>query len=58
MDPSCKGPQPVFVAKGPDFRENVTLETCSLVDEAPTYARLLGVELPGADGRALEEFLR
>lgn len=54
----CKGPQPVFVAKGPDFRENVTLETCSLVDEAPTYARLLGVELPGADGRALEEFLR
>lgn len=53
-----KGPQPVFVAKGPDFNENVVLETGRLIDEAPTYAKLLGVELPGADGRAIEEFLR
>lgn len=53
-----KGPQPVFVAKGPDFRENVQLETCRLVDEAPTFAKLLGVEIPGAEGRALDAFLR
>ena len=53
-----KGPQPVFLAKGPDFRENITLETGRLIDQAPTYAKLLGVEIPGAQGRALEEFLR
>lgn len=51
------GAQPVFVAKGPDFRENVTLARGRIVDEAPTYARILGVELP-ADGRPMEEFLK
>lgn len=53
-----KGPQPVFAAKGLAFRENVVLDTCRLVDEAPTLARAMGVELPHADGRVLEEFLR
>jgi hypothetical protein len=28
-----------------------------LVDEGPTIARLLGVNLPDADGRVLEEIL-
>lgn len=53
-----KGPQPIFVAKGPDFNENVVLKTGLLIDEAPTYAKLLGVELPNADGKAIEAFLR
>lgn len=53
-----KGPQPVFSAKGPGFRENVTIPTANLVDEAPTYAKLLGIELKDADGRVLEEFLK
>ena len=52
------GPQPVFVARGPDFREGAALERGRVVDEAPTYARLLGVELPQAEGRAREAFLR
>ena len=46
------GAQPVFVAKGPDFRERTTLE------RGPTYAKLLGVELPQADGKAMDCFLR
>ncbi len=53
-----KGPQPVFLAKGPDFKERVTLKKGRLIDEAPTYARLLGTELPHADGRVMEELLR
>ena len=53
-----KGPQPIFSAKGPAFRENVTIERANLVDEAPTYARVLGVELKDADGRVIEEFVR
>lgn len=52
------GPQPIFSAKGPAFRENVTIETANLVDEAPTFAKVLGMELRHADGRVLEEFLR
>lgn len=53
-----KGPNPIFLAKGPDFRENVVLENGQLIDEAPTYAKLLGVELKHADGKAVEEFLK
>lgn len=53
-----KGPWPVFLAKGPDFAENVVLETANLVDTAPTYAKILGVELPEVDGRVLTELLR
>ena len=53
-----RGLQPVFSAKGPGFAENVTIERANLVDEAPTYAKLLGLELRGADGRALTELLK
>lgn len=55
---SHKGPQPVFLAKGPDFKENAVLESADLVDEAPTYAKILGVSLGDVDGRVLEELLR
>lgn len=53
-----KGPQPTFLAKGPDFKENVVIPRGRLVDEAPTYAKLLGAELPNADGKAMEEILK
>ena len=52
------GPQPVFVAKGPDIKENVVLGRGRIVDEAPTYAKLLGITLPEADGHAIDEVLR
>lgn len=53
-----KGPQPIFLAKGPDFAQNVVLENGRLIDEAPTYARILGVELSDTDGQAIEEFIK
>jgi predicted AlkP superfamily pyrophosphatase or phosphodiesterase len=53
-----RGIQPVFSAKGPAFQENVTLETANLIDHAPTYAKVLGVDLRGVDGRVIEEFIR
>ncbi len=53
-----KGPQPIFVAKGPDFKENVVLPEGRLVDEAPTLAKLLGLELPSADGIPMSELLK
>lgn len=53
-----KGPQPVFMAKGPDFAEQVVLEKGRLIDEAPTYAALLKVDLPDTDGEPVREILR
>lgn len=52
------GPQPILLANGPDIRPGALLEQARLVDEAPTYARILGGTLAGTDGRVLEELLR
>ncbi|HEY2394640.1 MAG TPA: alkaline phosphatase family protein [Rudaea sp.] len=47
-----------LLAFGPDFRENfVDTLPSGNVDVAPTIARILGVELPQADGRPLLEAL-
>jgi len=52
-----KGPQPVLAAIGPDFKKDVWLEHAFLVDEAPTFAEVLGLELNEPDGRVLTEIL-
>ncbi|MFC2821889.1 MAG: alkaline phosphatase family protein [Spirochaetales bacterium] len=52
-----KGPQPVFVAKGPAFRRDAKIPFCFTIDEAPTFAAILGQSLPQAEGRVLEELL-
>ena len=52
-----KGPQPVFVAVGPAFKKDVTIPFAYTIDEAPTFARILGDSLPQADGRVIEEIL-
>ncbi len=54
-----KGPQPVFVGKGPDLAEgNALVPFCRLVDEAPTFASLLGFNMPEADGKPILDILR
>lgn len=53
-----EGPQPVFLAKGPHIRSGVVLDRRDIIDEAPTYAALLGVDLPDADGKPIAEFLK
>lgn len=53
-----KGPQPVFYGRGPAFREHVTLPTGRIIDVAPTLARILGQELPKAEGKCMQELLR
>ncbi|MBO4322623.1 MAG: alkaline phosphatase family protein, partial [Clostridia bacterium] len=53
-----KGPQPVFFGFGPDIRAGIEIERRPTVDEAPTYAKILGVSLPDADGRPVDEMLR
>lgn len=53
-----KGPQPIFCAIGPDFKQDVWLEHRYLVDEAPTLAKVLGLKLQEPDGSVMEELLR
>lgn len=53
-----KGPRPPIIAVGPAFREGARLEGANLIDGAPTWAKVLGIPLPDADGRALTEILR
>lgn len=53
-----KGPQPVFLGVGPGFRQDARIARAQLVDGAPTYARLLGVHLQGADGVPMEGLLK
>ena len=53
-----KGPQPVFLAHGPAFKDGAVLARSSLVDTAPTLAYLMGEFMPEADGRVLSELLK
>lgn len=52
-----KGPQPTFLLWGPGVNPQAGMETCAIVDEAPTIAKLLGLSLPQADGRCLDSLL-
>jgi hypothetical protein len=38
--------------------QSVTLPSIRLIDEGPTFARLLGVSLGDTDGRVIEEILK
>lgn len=51
------GPQSVLLASGPDFRKNVWLERGDILDELPTFARLLHLKIPDLPGRVLGELL-
>lgn len=47
-----------FVISGPGIKKGVVLERMSNTDVAPTMAKVLGVEMPGTDGRVLTEVLK
>ena len=53
-----KGPTPTLVAFGPDMKEGAVLANAELVDEAPTFAHCLGVEMKDTDGRVLTELFK
>ena len=53
-----KGPDPFFLGFGPDFKEGVRLPGARIIDEAPTYAKILGLTIPEADGKSIDGMLR
>lgn len=46
----------VFFAAGCGIKKGVEIEKMNLIDEGPTMAKLLGLELKNVDGRVVEEF--
>ncbi len=55
--PNRRGYQTFFAGAGPDFLPGARVDSMRLIDEGPTLARILGVELKGAEGRAVENLL-
>ena len=53
-----KGPRHPLMAMGPAFTQGAVLPTAHLTDGAPTWAKVLGVSLPDADGAVLTALLR
>lgn len=53
--PKRKDYQTVFMIAGPDIKPGIDIGEMSLLDEGPTIAAMMGLELPGADGRVIEE---
>ncbi|GAA4427194.1 ectonucleotide pyrophosphatase/phosphodiesterase [Georgenia halophila] len=51
------GGQPVFLASGPAFVPGADAGRRSMLDEAPTFAAVLGLDLPDAEGAAMSELL-
>ena len=52
-----KGPQPPFIGCGPSFKKGVRIERGDILNHAPTFAKILGIELKDAVGSAVEEIL-
>ena len=52
-----KGPQPTCFMAGPQVKAGQVLDNCLMIDQAPTWAALLGAEMPQAQGQVLKEFL-
>jgi len=47
----------VFFAAGKGIRPGISVRSMHLVDEGPTFARLLGLDLGDTDGRVIEDLL-
>ena len=53
-----KGAQPTFIVSGPAFKEKITIPRQRIVDEAPTFSKILGFTMPDSKGRVLTELLK
>jgi len=46
-----------FIACGPDVKENVVVDRSSMLNEAPTMAAMLGLQMKDIDGTVIEELI-
>lgn len=57
-DPDSPGYGTFFFAAGPSFKPGARASQMYLIDEGPTMARALGLELEDADGAVIDSLLR
>ncbi|MCJ8009223.1 alkaline phosphatase family protein [Lederbergia wuyishanensis] len=55
--PTKENYETVIIAAGKGIRENVAIPSMHLIDEGPTFAKLLGVNLGDTDGKVINEML-
>jgi predicted AlkP superfamily pyrophosphatase or phosphodiesterase len=51
-----KGPKPPLIAFGPDIREGAVIRGASILEECPTFAKAMGLEMSGLMCQPLEIF--
>lgn len=56
--PSHKNLKTLLLGKGPDISEGTVIDKCNLVDEGPTFAKLLDTEFLHCHGKVIEEFIK
>jgi len=52
-----RGPQPTMFGFGPGLKPGAVIKNANLVDQAPTFARILGLEMKDVDGVVMEDIL-
>ena len=52
------GPQPVFLAYGPAIWKGAIIPKADIRDEAPTFAAILGLDFPEAEGQPIRGLLK
>lgn len=57
-DPDREDYKSLFIACGKSIKEGKVLETGCLVDAAPTFAEILGIDFNNVEGRALKGILK
>jgi arylsulfatase A-like enzyme len=50
--------QAIFIASGADIPRGISLGNISNLDIAPTVAALLGIEMKGAKGHAIDQIVK
>ncbi len=53
-----KNYETVFIAKGNKIKKSINIGRMKLIDEGPTFAKILGLDLGNVEGRVLEEILQ
>lgn len=56
--PSHKNLKTLLLGKGPDISQGQIIEKCNLVDEGPTFAKLLNLQFKHCQGQIIEGFLK
>lgn len=56
-DPLKPGYSTFFMAAGKGIKKGVVIPSINIVDEGPTMAALLGLEMPDVDGKVLNEII-